>query len=125
MKVLQQFHHRLTVARIEISSGLVRQQDGRFSAQGARHGDTLLLAAGKLRGIVPHAVRHAHPLQRLHYALLSVGRRHSLPIGQRKFDVLIHRQVADQVKTLEDEADLLVANSRPLGKIEILDRLAV
>ena len=72
---------------------------------------------------MPHAVRHADALQRFHHALLAFGRGHLLPIGQRQLDVLVHREIADQVETLEDEADLLVANARALGEIEILHRL--
>src|ERR1019366_9104351 len=66
----QQAHDRLTVGRIEVSGGLVGEQDERIAAQSARHGDTLLLTAGELRGIVFHAVRHADAFQRFLHAPL-------------------------------------------------------
>ena len=47
------------------------------------------------------------------------------PIGERQLDVLVNGEVADQVEALEDEADLLVADARAVGEVEILDRLAV
>ena len=111
MQVLQQFHHRFAVARVEVSGRLISQQDRRFPGQRARHGDTLLLTAGELRGIVPHAMRHAHALQRFLTRFLRSAAGMP-PVGQRQFDVLVHGQIADQVETLEDEADLLVADAR-------------
>ena len=74
---------------------------------------------------MPHPVRHADALERFHHALLAVGRRHLLPVGERQFDVLVHREIADQVETLEDESDLLVADARALCEVQVLDRLAV
>src|ERR1035441_8591811 len=110
---------------IQISSRLVGQQDGRLSSQRTRHGDALLLTTGKLRRIVPDTVRHSDALQRLHDPRLPVGRRHSLPVRERQFDVLVHREITNQVETLKDEPDLLVADAGTLGKIEVLYCLAV
>ena len=125
MQILQQFHHGFAVARVEVSGRFVGQQNRGLSAQRARHCHTLLLTAGELRRVMPDAMRHAHSFQRFHHARLAVGRRHPLPVGQRQLDVFVHRQIADQVETLKDESDLLVANARALGKIQVLDRLAV
>src|ERR1700721_1954135 len=68
-----------------------------------------------------NAVRHADALERLHYPRLALRRRHPLTIGQRQLNVLEHGEIADQVETLEDETDLLVANARTFGKIKVLD----
>src|SRR6266567_6567772 len=125
MQVLQQFHDCLAVPRIQVSRGLVGQQDGRLPAERARHGDTLLLAAGELRGIVPDAVSHSDTLESFHHALLALGSRHLLSVRQRKLDVLIHGQIADQVEALENESDLLVTNARAFGKIKIFDGLVI
>ena len=46
-------------------------------------------------------------------------------IGQRQLDVLVHREIADEVEALEDESDFPVANARPIGEIQVRDRLAV
>ena len=119
----KKFHHGFAVARIQISGGLVRQQDRGFPRQRASHSHALLLAAGKLRRIMPEPVRHSDALQRFHHSLLAVGGGHSLPVGQRQFHVLVNREIADQVETLKDETDFLVANARPLGEIQIFDRL--
>src|SRR5262249_11292579 len=43
----------------------------------------------------------------------------------RQFDILIHGEVADKVKALEDKSDLLVADPRAVGKVQSLHRAAV
>jgi hypothetical protein len=55
----------------------------------------------------------AHLLERVLYALAPLGRR-QLPIAERKLDVLLDGEVADQVERLEDEADLAVPDARAL-----------
>ena len=92
--------------------------------QGARHGHALLLTARELRRIVLHAVRHADFFQRLVHPLLALRRRHAA-IGQRQLDVLVDREIADQVERLEDEADLAIADARPLLHLQAAHRLAV
>jgi hypothetical protein len=78
--------------------------------------DALLLASRKLRRIMPDAVRHADSLQSFHHPSLAIGGRHSLTVGQRQFDILV-RQIPNQVETLEDEANLLIADARPLCEV--------
>ena len=69
-------------------------------------------------------MNHAHPLERLLDALLPLGRRHTA-IGQRQLDVLVHREIADQIERLEDEADLAIANVGAIAPREVGDRFAV
>ena len=71
---------------------------------------------------MPHAVRHADPLQRFHHPLLAFRRRHLLPVGQWQLDVFVDGEIANQIETLEDEPDLLVANARALREVEVLHR---
>src|SRR3954447_15309570 len=63
---------------------------------------------------------HADPLERCLYALLSFGSFHAA-IGERQFDVLEHREVADKIEALENKSDLAVAHSSPLGCGELGD----
>src|SRR3954468_9384868 len=67
---------------------------------------------------------HAGPLGRWLYPLVSFGSFHAA-IGERQFDVLEHREVADKVEALENESDLAVAHSSPLGRGELGDRSVV
>ena len=123
VQLAEQFHDGFTVGRVQVSGRLVGQQDGRIAGYRAGHGHTLLLTAGQLRGIVLHAMRHSHALERLLHPLHALGRAHAA-IGEREFHVLVDREVADEVKGLENEADLSVANAGPVGRREIRDVLA-
>ena len=58
------------------------------------------------------------------HPLLALGRRHPA-IGERKLDVLVHRQIADQIERLENESDLAIADARALGELQVLHRLGV
>ena len=55
----------------------------------------------------------------------SVPPTHPGTVGERQLDVFVNREIADQIEALEDEADLLVADARPLGEIQVLRRVAV
>src|SRR5437868_13897387 len=63
---------------------------------------------------------HADALKRLCHRSLAIGRTHS-PIGQRQLNVFINGEITDQVKALEDKADLPIANTGSLGKRQIRD----
>src|ERR1700730_8687148 len=71
------------------------------------------------------AMRHPHALQRFHHSFLTFCRGHPLAIGQRQFDVLIDREIADQVETLKNEANLPIANARTCSEVQVLHRFAV
>src|ERR1035438_6008229 len=45
MQFAQQFHNSFAVGGIQVSSRLVRQQDGGVACQSSRHGDALLLTS--------------------------------------------------------------------------------
>ena len=81
-----------------------------MSGERAGNGHTLLLSTRELRGIMSDAVRHAYSLKRFHDPRLAVSRGHLLPVSEREFDVLVDREIADQVETLKDEADFLIAD---------------
>jgi len=83
-----------------------------------------LLTAGQLAGQVFRAMRHADALERFSDALLTLGGAHAA-IGQRELNVLVDRQVADQVEALKDEPHLAVSNPRPLGEGQIGNCLPV
>jgi hypothetical protein len=63
-------------------------------------------------------------LERLADATLALGRRHTA-VRERQLDVLVHRQIADQVEALEDEADATKAQLGEPPVVEPLGRLAV
>src|SRR5580693_2469949 len=89
------------------------------------HSDALLLATGELGWVVTHPMRHSHSLERFHHSRLALGGGHFLAVSQREFDIFVHRKIANQIETLEDESNFLVANAGTLRKIQILDRLRI
>src|SRR5690606_17621647 len=82
MELPQQVHHCLTVAAVEVASGLVREEHAGAAGNGTSHCDALLLAAGQLRGIVVGAGGHPHALERFVYPLAALALRHAT-IGER------------------------------------------
>src|SRR5487761_1385867 len=70
-------------------------------------------------------MRHANPAQRLIDTTFALGGWHAGAVGERQLDVFIHRQVADEVETLKDETNLLIANARALRKAEVFYRARV
>ncbi len=70
-------------------------------------------------------VRHADPLQRGHHPLAALGLGYAVAVGQRQLHIFEHREIADQVERLEDEADLSVSNAGALIGVDVLHRCAV
>ena len=55
----QQLQHVPAILAVQVASRFVGQQDGRADHEGARQGTALLLATGKLDGIVVAAIRQS------------------------------------------------------------------
>ena len=68
-------------------------------------------------------MRHLDPIQHPLHAFLALSGAHAA-VGQRQFDVLVHREVADEIEGLEDEADATVPNPGALGGLQIRHRFA-
>jgi hypothetical protein len=111
---LQKFHNGLTIPRVQISRGLVRQQDRRLAGKCPGYSDALLLASGELRRIMLHPVNHLNFFQSLLNPSLPFDRRDAA-IGQREFDVFSHREIANQIEGLENESNFAVAYASSLA----------
>ncbi len=59
IQALQHFHDILAAGCIQVSGRLIGQDDGRVVRKGARHGNALLLAAGKPGRFMIHTVLQA------------------------------------------------------------------
>src|SRR5690242_16552927 len=115
MELPEKLHDGFAVMRIEISGRLIRKQHGRFAGKGAGDSDSLLLAAGKLRGIVIQTVRHSYFFQGLADALFAFCPREA-SVRQRQFNVLADSEIPDQIEGLKNETDLEVPNPRSLSE---------
>src|ERR1700722_6338689 len=104
---LEKLHDFFALAGMQVAGGLVRQNQLGARDHRARHGHKLLLATGKLAGVevalpddveaVERVADQASPLRGLDVA-----------VGEWNVQILVHRQIVNQVVALEHEADILL-----------------
>jgi hypothetical protein len=114
----QQPEDLLRGRRVEVAGRLVGEDHGGLGGERARHRDALLLAAGQLGRAVGAAVRERDRLEQpldAPVAVAAAGER------ERQPDVLLRRQDRHEVEGLEDEADLVAAQAREVGVVELPD----
>src|SRR6266446_8372652 len=70
------------------------------------------------------SMRHPYFFERVKHSLLTLCSFRA-PICQRQLNVFVNGQVADQIETLKDEADLAIAYTRAFGERQICHRFAV
>src|SRR3990172_230910 len=100
-------------APVQVPRGLVGHDDGRVGDNGAGDGDPLLLAAGKLRRIVVHAVEEVDDAQgRLHVRLPLFSER--CRQQKRQLHFLKCRKHGDEFIELENKPDV---DRAPLGQL--------
>ena len=109
-------------SRLPVGSS-ARMMEGLID-QRAGDGDALALAAGKLVGLVRHAVFQAHGFQGVLGALDAFVGRHA-GVDQRQLDVVQGGGAGQQVEGLEDEADFFVADAGQFVVVHFADQLAV
>ena len=94
MQFSEQAHDRFAIARVKVSSRLVRQQNRRSTGKRTRDCDALLLATRELTGLMFCSMRHAHSLQSFGDKRFAVACTHPA-ICQRQFNILKNAEVAD------------------------------
>ena len=104
--VLEQIKDRFRRLRVKGRSRFVAQQHLWVTGQGAGNADTLLLAAGKLTGIIIPAVLQLYQFQQRLDPLFDLVLRQPLDL-QRESDVIVNCAGGQQVKVLEDHPDIL------------------
>ena len=114
MQFLEEHQHLERRTRVEVSRGLVSQEDGRTVHQCAGNGYTLHLSARHLVALVIQTVAQSYGLQCLDSSLTAFPRRVLAVVHQGQFHVLHGRRLGQQVVVLEHEANLLVAQPGPL-----------
>src|SRR5215203_472588 len=113
---VQELHDAHGRVRVEVPRGLVGDQDGWLADEGARDGDTLLLAPRELVRVLVHLFAQAHEIEYLgdldaYGAPLLAGDLH------RVGDVLGRRLVGQKLEVLEDAADVAAV----LGQVPARD----
>ncbi len=124
VEVRQQLHDLARSGGVEVAGRLVGKDHHRIADDRAGDGDALLLAARQLRRVVMLAPLKSDLGQRLRRAGRTLGRGMAL-VDQRQFDVLERGRAGEQVEALEDEAEIVAAQERPLVAAEARDIDAV
>ena len=109
IQALENFHDVLARFGVEVTRRLVGQDQLRVGDQSTGASDSLLLAAGKLRGVMLQSVLQPDATERLDGELLRLG---GIRVDKRQLDVFYRRGAREQMKLLEDESDLAVAHPR-------------
>ena len=116
VQLLQHPQHLAAGVAVQRAGGLVGQNDRRVTRQSTCNGDTLLLAAGKLVGLVLELIAQPYPLKRGGRAALALSQGDAR-VHQRHFHVFQQAELGQQVILLEDEAQHLVAD---LGQLVLV-----
>ncbi len=98
---------------MQVAGRLVGEDHRGVGDDGARDADELLLAAGELRGIEILLRDDAEAIEHVGDDALALGLA-DVAVGERQLDVLVDRQVVEQVIALEDEADVALLERRAL-----------
>jgi hypothetical protein len=122
--VLEEIHDGIAIFGVEVSGGLISEENHGIANERACHRDALLLPTGKLRGIMLRAMRHLDAFEGVLDFFLALGGGHAA-IGEREFDVFVDGEIADEIEGLKDETDFPIANAGALGELETGDGLAV
>src|ERR1017187_858985 len=108
---------------VQVAGGLVGQNQRRVGDDGARHSDTLLLAAGKLSRQVMQSIAEAHQGERGGGVLDALGLLQIREL-ERKLDIFQRGEHRYEVELLEDEADVFVAPVGDLAVVELAQGVA-
>src|SRR5215204_7823507 len=89
-----------------------------------RDRDALSLAARELVGLVSHTLSQVHGLKRLLRHFMSL-RGADASVNQRQLNVVKCSRAREQIESLKDEADFLVANACKFVVVHFRDVLGV
>ena len=104
VEAAEQVEDFLSGLRVELSGGLVRQEERWIVREGNPDGHSLLLSAAELVGTMGRTLRHAHELEQL-LAPPRTNRGALRRQSQRELDVLLRGERGDEVEELKDETD--------------------
>ncbi len=102
---------------VEVTRRLVGEEDIRLIDKGPGDGHTLLLAAGKLIGSVQRSIHKADQVKHCHGLLTSFAGRDTA-VDQRQLDILDSTLPFEKIETLEDKAELAIAQVSELRLVE-------
>lgn len=122
MPLEQQIENQASIGGIKVARRFIRHHDRRIHHECPCQRNALLLTAGKLNGIVIHALPQANGFQKFSRF------RQAVPFNvqfERQQDIFQGGQGRDQLVRLEDEADLASAHGGQLCLGQVVDRRAI
>ena len=121
VEAADQFHDLHAGARVQVAGGLVGEQHRGFGDDRPGDGHPLLLAAGEFaRGVFLPAGKPHLGKGRARRGVTLGGR--CAPVDERQFDVFERARARQQVESLEDKAQAVAPQQRPLLAVELFDR---
>ena len=110
VQLLKERHDLDRHVAVEISRRLVGEQQRRLGDERSRDRHALLLPARQLARLVIQTIAESHASQRFRGELPSCPFQRPVAIvQQRQLDVVERRRPCQQIESLEDEAELLIA----------------
>src|SRR5438067_598262 len=105
---------------MQIAGGLVGQDELRVRDHRAGDADELLLSARELARIKVLLSDDVKLIQRVAHDGIAPSLAY-VPIRERDVEVLVNGEVVEEMISLEDKTDLLVAEGRALFRFQIVD----
>src|SRR5438067_3100527 len=118
---LEHLHDLLPLIGVQVARRLVGQDQFSIRDHRARNADELLLPARKLARIKILFPDDVKAVERVAHDRIASSLVH-VPIGERDIEVLVNREVVEQVIILKNKPDLLVPERRALLRFQGMDR---
>src|SRR6266404_2884702 len=122
VEALEELHDLFALRGVQVSGGLVGENELGILNHRARHSHELLLSAGKLirkQVFLPDDVETIKNVADQAHALFV----RNIFVGERDFEIFEDRKIVDQVVALENEADIGLVQFVALLDVEFVDRL--
>lgn len=120
----EEVHDFFALVSMEIAGGFVGEDQAGFADDGSGDGDELLLAAAELAGIkvfLPDNVEAVEGVGNEGGALGFLD----VPVGQWDVEVLCNGEIIQEMKLLEDEADVFLVEFGSSALVEFVNGIAV
>src|SRR5437762_13874914 len=108
---------------MQIASWLIRQQQSRRGYDGAGYSNELLLATGKLPRIQIFFADNLKTIERVGHERGTFALT-IMPIRKRNIEILVNRQIVEQMILLENESDLLISQGAPPFQFKMIHRVS-
>src|SRR5262245_55061034 len=121
VELLEERHDLDRGATVEIAGRFVREKHCGFGDERTGNGHALLLPAGQLAGLMFGALRETDSLQGRSRERTGIKLPAGAVVEQRQLDIFERAGACQEVKTLEDEAELLVTQIRERVAIQAVN----